>query len=615
MNKYRHYYILVIVTTLLSLLSACSQFGTTSFQSAGVTQQRYPETADHYLQLASNAPQEQEQTYKLKAVGRLIQDGMQQRARQLLANVDSRRLTPLQTNEKQLLSSHLALLRNQPRTALTHLSRVKDSEQMPQTNQVDYHQLLAKAYARSGNVLDSTQQRIKLEPLLTNPMAQQQNHRQIWNSLQRLSNNTLQSMSIEQGSGELAGWLSLTYIAKQYSSDPKQLVQALSQWQQQYPQHPGNSMLPASINHAAQALPPAAQQIALLLPLHGRLEGPGKAIRDGFMAAYYQAAKQNKHLTIRVYDTTQSQNMKSLYQQAVSNGADLVIGPLNKENAQQLADSAKFSVPTLLLNYVNDRAPATNLYQFGLSPQDEARQAANKAWRDGHRDAIVIAPEGDWGQSIATAFAQRWQQLGGKVVAKFPYQGKQDLAASIKQLMNVDQSNSREQHLQSVLAKKVKFIPRRRQDADMIFLAAVPNNARQIKPMLSFYYASNIPIYATSLIYSGIPSARTDRDLNGIIFCDMPWVFKNGGQVQKNHQTLARLWPQQLNRYTRLYAFGMDAFKLSNQLGRMTLLPEFGLASATGTLYLNPQRKILRELQWAQIKAGTPHLLERRHWA
>ncbi len=357
----------------------------------------------------------------------------------------------------------------------------------------------------------------------------------------------------------------------------------------------GESQIPPLMSSSVTSWQNVNLHIALLLPLHGPLAGPGTAVRDGFMSAYYQAAGNNKQLSVRVYDTSNGPDVNTLYQQAISDGANVVAGPLDKGQAQQLANSGRISVPTLLLNYVNAPNPPANLFQFGLSPQNEASQVAEKAWLAGHRKAIVITPAGSWGENIAQAFSQRWQQLGGVVVADLPYTSQQKLADSVMRLMHVDQSAAREKNIAHLIQRKIKFVPRRRQDFDMVFLAATPNLARQIKPMLSFYYANDIPVYATSLIYSGVPDPTKDRDLNGIIFCDSPWVLSAQNQG--------------VNRFSRLYALGIDTFSLSMQAGQMTLSTQYSQTGATGILYLTPQRQIMRKLQWAEIKHGEPVLL------
>src|SRR5690554_7108230 len=79
--------------------------------------------------------------------------------------------------------------------------------------------------------------------------------------------------------------------------------------------------------------------------------------------------------------------------------------------------------------------------------------------------------------------------------------------------------------MRRLLRQSTEFEPRRRQDADWLFLVALPQQARQIKPTLAFNFASDLPVYSTSHVYSGEPNPSKDRDLNGIVFCDTPWLL------------------------------------------------------------------------------------------
>ena len=87
-----------------------------------------------------------------------------------------------------------------------------------------------------------------------------------------------------------------------------------------------------------------------------------------------------------------------------------------------------------------------------------------------------------------------------------------------------------------------------------------------------------------------------DRDVDGLIFCDMPWVF--------THQMGSRNWPEQFNSYNRLYALGMDSYALTTQLNHLLLFPAMGISDKSGVLYLNSSQQIARILAWGQFKQG-----------
>ena len=296
---------------------------------------------------------------------------------------------------------------------------------------------------------------------------------------------------------------------------------------------------------------------------------------------------------VHVYNTDAA-NVETLYLQAVADGADYVVGPLSKTNVATVA-AMSHPVPTLLLNDVDAR-PNERAYQFGLSPTNEARQVAAKARKNGYTRALVISPAGDWGNEVAAAFANQWRANGGRVIDTLHYRQNDDMNAVMRNFLHISESEARGKKLKELLGQNIEFTPSRRQDFDVIFLLAYSSKARQIMPLLKYYYAGDVPVYATSAVYAGGTNIMRDRDLEGIIFCDMPWVF--------THQMGSKNWPEQFNSYNRLYALGLDSYALSTQLNQLLLFPAMGVNDKSGVLYLSSSQQITRILAWGQFKHG-----------
>ena len=71
-----------------------------------------------------------------------------------------------------------------------------------------------------------------------------------------------------------------------------------------------------------------------------------------------------------------------------------------------------------------------------------------------------------------------------------------------------------------------------------------------------------MPVYATSLIYTGRADPVRDVDLDGVLFADMPWMLLGEGQIQELRQNLQRDWPYAYSDLDRLYALGMDSYAI-----------------------------------------------------
>lgn len=364
-------------------------------------------------------------------------------------------------------------------------------------------------------------------------------------------------------------------------------------------------------NGVSLSMPTVPNKIALLLPFRGPLAPYANAIRNGFFTAYYQQKNQYKTPpTITVYNTAEK-NILSVYQMAVSQGANIIVGPLDKPSVATLAMDQSLRVPVLALNTSAGGAASNHMMiEFALSPTNEAQQAANKAFLDHHRKVIILASHNAWGQRVANAFGAHWKSLGGTIVATQYYTSIATLAKNIRTVLQVNEANNGERKLQNLLHEKMRFIPERRHDFDSIFLVATPEMAKQVQPMLRFYYAGEIPIYSTSQVYS--TSEKNDSDLDGILFCDMPWVLSPGqmqpGYLNAIQHHIQSLWSDSYHSLSKFYAMGVDAFDLLGHLNQLQNLNS-GMLGATGTLYLTSQHEIDRHLQWAQFENGQVRVL------
>ncbi len=544
--------------------------------------------ANAYLALSEHQTGLEKQSLQLMAAGRFIYDGQWQPGQKLLANLDP--MTPVIQDEKNLLLAKSYILRSQPRTAIQCLSKIKTLSALPLYYQVQYHDMLAYAYQLIQQPAASVRERIKLDALLPDETSKNNNRRALWLSLITISDGELRMINLEVDHHTLfAGWINLALVARKSYPTGQAMLTDIEHWQTEFPSHPAQKFFPAALETLAPALSPKPKHIALLLPLTGPLAGPGGAIRDGFMAAY-DASGNTAFVSVQAYDTY-IYSAANLYRRAVEQGADFIVGPLSKSDVAQVA-GMPHPVPTLLLNEVESKSKA---YTFGLSPVNEARQIAVRAGQAGHKRALIIVPEGSWGDDVLYAFSSIWNSQGGTLVETLHYGQTKGLNNSIRLLLHASAEPPKKINPHDASAMHAADAPLRRQDFDVIILVAYPSVARQIVPLIKYYYAGNIPIYATSNVYSGSPNAMKDRDLDGVIFCDMPGMFHAREISERN-------WPEPLNSYTRLYALGMDSFLLSQRMNTLLVFPAAGLNEEV--LYLSVGNHIMRRLVFGQFKQG-----------
>ncbi|WP_028875725.1 penicillin-binding protein activator [Teredinibacter turnerae] len=448
-------------------------------------------------------------------------------------------------------------------------------------------------------------ERILLDRLLEQAsdaqLARDANQDALWQALMELPLKDLQLEARMQSNPEAKGWFTLAALSKNNQTNMRLQLESVENWALNWPEHPASLRLPADLQLLKQLVAEKPQKIAVLLPLSGQYAQASQAIRDGLMAAYYGLAAQGDALPDLQYYDTEGRDINALFDEVVTQGAQLVIGPLSKENIDELALRPSLPVPTLALNYAEHQVGLTDgLYQFGLAVEDEARQVAQRAWRDGHRRALILAPDGGWGDRNVDTFAATWQALGGTLAGDYRFKTQKDYSRMIAEAMDVTQSKQRASHIRGILGQSLEFEPRPRKDIDLIFLVARPAEARQIKPTLAYHYAGKIPVYATSHIYNGVDDANADRDMNGIRFTTLPWFF-DGASEEK---PLMDAYVNGSAAFERLYALGVDAFHVYPRLRQLAQVRQAHYYGNTGRLNLDQQHRIVREQTWAQFKGG-----------
>lgn len=612
--------IILIILTLL--MCACAT--TTPTPSASLSQENqqvlisaqqasdqgdYRVTANIYLNYAQTLSIKDQPEYVIKAINALLKGQHTDEAKYHLARLTVSDLTDESQAQVLLLKATLLLNEKKPHEALKLLSS-PSSNAIPENRANELHHLRAEAYLQTGQRELAAQTLMRSPAKLTEEYAAIE--KKLWPLLAMMSPQGLEKLSREVIKDREKGWLALAQLYQQQSNINIDFEEELSSWKSNYPEHPVSSELFNSLLELEQSGPFQPNNIALLLPASGPFAKSAVAIRDGFAAAFYQTEREGVSPTLRFYDSgTLAEHTLAAYEKAIADGADVVIGPLNKSGVSILATQESLPVPTLALNYSpgHIEGPA-NLFQFGLAPEDEAQQAAERAWLDGHNQALLITPDSLWGNRIASTFSETWSQLGGVIVETTSYApNTNNFSGPLQKVLNIDDSKARAKKIGQLAGQKVHSKPRRRQDIDFVFLAALPRQARQIRPQLKFFYAANVPVYATSHVYTGTPNPGTDRDLNGIRFCDMPWTL-NVAQANSLWQTIESATTENIKSVKRLYALGIDSYNLLPHLPRLSKYRYQHFAGKTGFLRIQENNRIFRGLQWAQFARGTPRAIK-----
>jgi uncharacterized protein len=551
---------------------------------------KHADAARAYAELAAAVPAQQD-NYELLSAEQWVGAGNIAEAKQAFAAVSPEARTKLPTS-RALVAAEIALAENDGARAIHELDAIPVPTQ-PDLAQ-NYWWVRGKSAFLTGHPVEGTRAYVERERFLTDPAALRASRDELFGLIQTAAEHGTSLKPPPKTDPVVAGWLALGPVAIEMTRNPMHAAAALANWKRTYPQHPANdSVLLLAQNQIAVATQ-FPDQIALLLPMSGRAEAVGVAVRDGFIAAYLEQDPASRP-HVKIYDVA-AESVAGAYRHAMEDGAGFIVGPLTKEDVAAVAPLSSGRTPVLALNFLSESVtPSHNFYQFALWPEDEARSVARRLVAEGKLRGVAIIPDGEWGNRVGTAFAEELKQQGGTLLDVGHYEsGRADFGDIIKQVLQVH---------------GVKGEPStHRGDVDFVFVASTSvGAARLIVPQLKFNYAGDVPVYSTSDSFEPNPSANADID--GMYFPDMPWMVSADPVTSQVRDTVRAAWPSRTARFDRLYAFGFDAYRLVPALRSKALSQTNEISGVTGKLRLDDRNRIHRELDWAQIKSGVPVVL------
>ncbi|WP_337013528.1 penicillin-binding protein activator [Pantoea sp. AS142] len=645
------------------ILAACSGQGP---QTSTVNIQG-PVTASsaYYLQQAQQSSDDSKTDWQLLAIRALLKEGKYPEATQQLSQLPQQ-LSETQQQESLLLKAQLLIAQQKAKDAEPLLAAVKTGS-LSQDQLARYYSLqIASDQGRPSLSLLRTY--IAQEPLLKGT-DHQGNIDATWQTLTQMSPQDVSNLVINADENVLQGWLDLLAVWRANAQDAEMLKSGIKDWQTRYPQNPAAKTLPTQLSQMQNYTKASTSIIALLLPLNGQAQVFANAIQKGFndakngvstpvaqpaaaqpasadatagtqpaaaagsstdpISAPQQqpaeatpqpqaqpaAAQPTSNAQIKVYDTS-SQPIEQVMQQAQQDGATIVVGPLLKNNVEEVANS-QTPLNVLALNEPEKIQNHPNICYFALSPEDEARDAAHHIWEQGKRQPLLLVPRSGLGDRVINAFAQEWQTLGGSTVMQQRFGSTSELKQGINSGAGISLSgtpvNAAPAEPQGVSIAGLT-IPAPQQSTpdvvspssgggvDAVYIVSTQDELQLIKPMITMRTGSrsNLSLYASSRSAQAGAGPDFRLEMDGLQFSDIPLLSgSNPGLMQQTSKSFN-------NDYSlvRLYAMGMDAWTLANHFNQMRQSPGFTLDGNTGKLSADADCVINRKLTWNQYRRG-----------
>ena len=599
---------IAVLLAALTMLGGCETTGFGGFSGSGegradrlAQNGEHAEAASVYIGLASETIGTERDRLTLLAVEQWLDAGDVVRAKNAFGSVPQPAPGDLLTlwNTNSAAMSLYAGAADDALVLLEPMSR----EALSERDRLRVEALRADAWIQKQDPVRAIQLMTQREIWINDKRGIEQNRKRLWQGLLVSSPRVLRSAAEITPDPLVRGWLLIGSLAASTGQQGVGWSNGVVRWREANANHPAMTVL-GDLKLPDNMLLEYPRQIALLLPLSGRNASAGRAVQNGFLGAYFAtAAGLDDRQDVRIYDVSAEGGASAAYAAAVADGAEFVVGPLLKNSVIQLANDILVPVPVLTLNYLpEDTLAPPGLYQFALAPEDEAASAAVRALGDGYTRAVALVPDNDWGRRVLSSFSTEFEGLGGTLLDYRSYTpGNQDFSNEIENLMGLTGSVRRYQRMRANIGGGLQFDPRRRQDAELIFLATDAAAGRLLKAQLKFHYSGDLPVYSTSSVNS--MDGRSNSDLEGVMFADTPWVVDPQPWIADLPEEFAMYWPEE-RRLTRLHAMGYDAYNLIAALFASRGGEMSEIDGATGTLFLDTGGRVHRRLAWAQFQSG-----------
>jgi hypothetical protein len=608
----------VVVTAVLALAGCAvvgppvsQRLGTEQAAQAAARKGDHAQSATQYETVAASGTPADRVDLLLSATREWLAAGRPADATRVLAGIGPP-LSATQSLERALLDAEASLAANRAQEAWQKIGAIAESSVTAGAAPgaaLRYYTLKLQIALAAARPVDGVRAEMAGEAVTANALERTQLRSRLLLALRAARDRGVKLEPQASQDATVRGWLELGAMATDTRAGSLLSEAEAASWRARYPNHPATEVLGQALPAPLVTAAPGGRA-ALMLPLSGPASGQAATVRDGFLSAYYQLPAATRP-ALQIYDTGAVRPADAI-SQAHGSGASFIVGPLTREDVAAVAALGSQSVPVLALNFLPaDRPAPAGLYQFALSPEDEAQQVARRILAEGHHRGIALLPHDDWGNRVMDAFMRELSAGGGSLISQAIYDpAEHDYSYELKSILRVEDSMSRHAHLENVLGTKLNFEPRHRGDIEFVFVVPEnPTNARLIEPQIKFFYAGDIPTYSLSNAYEPDPT-DANRDIDGLMYPDMPWMISDDGNLNGIRAGIDQAWGNTVAWRSRLFAFGYDACQLMLAMtAAHQKLADVQVTGLTGQLHFDAQGRVQRDLIWVQVRDGEPHRL------
>ena len=534
----------------------------------------------------------QQQTLLIHAALAFQNDEQWQQSAAILSQIRPRQLTPSAYPLFRLAQAQWLAQQHQWQQVSTTLEPIAQRFQQRRLR-LQALNLLALSYAQQNQYWQAVVRQIEAEQYHGEATAQQSRDA-IWRYLRQVPAAQLPQQ--RPSNSTIGGWWRLAKLFHDSQQQSIDLAEGFARWQSSYPDHLANGLVTEWQQQSWQT----PQQVIALLPLSGRYQAQGIAVRDGLLMA---AAAQQQDITF--IDTNRT-DIEQQAAQIVESGVTHVIGPLLKDNVEAWLKRPLPGVFHLMLNEsdsVLSTVPTNTIIQFALAPEDEAHQAAEYLASQSQQAPLIFAANSGSSRRMVENFQQRLQQVSDHSATVGWYAEQEQMQPVVEELLGISASKQRIREVKIAAGKIiVDEQERSRADVDSVYLPGNLAQVRLLKPFIDVNlspFAPPLTVYASSSVHER-SNRGGDSDLSGVQFSDSPFLIGAHQQSSALEQWLELRSDMSFNE-ARLLAMGHDSLYLVSKAQALNVFPGAQWSGFNGRLSIAFNR-VQRELDWAIFK-------------
>jgi len=181
-------------------------------------------------------------------------------------------------------------------------------------------------------------------------------------------------------------------------------------------QHPGEATA------ANAAVGEGQVRVALILPLSGQGNASvaGQSMKNAAEMALAEFKSPNIQLLVKD-DGGTVQGAQAGAQQAISEGAEIIIGPLFAQSVSAVGQIARTSNIPVIAFSTDVSVAARGVYLLSFLPETDVRRIVDFSISRGKRSFAALLPDNAYGAVVEGAFQQEVSRRGGRVVVLEKY--------------------------------------------------------------------------------------------------------------------------------------------------------------------------------------------------